>query len=173
MLAVNEATLEMHFHSALMDLFRSTYGLGPTGSIEFFKYSPGLERFVGFDQAYVRTELSEEELHRELCEAAMNTGYVLSRRLFGYFLQFKVVKKMRRRSKGIPSDFSAPYFRVDLSTNRKRTNHPSQHELLYRLARNPGAMVYYACPMVFDRADLYRPEPDLDQLVLADVAACP
>ena len=48
MLAINEATLEMHFHVALMDLFRSTYGLGPTGSIEFFKYSPQLESFVGF-----------------------------------------------------------------------------------------------------------------------------
>ena len=173
MLAINEATLEMHFHVALMDLFRSTYGLGPTGSIEFFKYSPQLERFVGFDQAYVRTELSEDELYRELREAAMNTGYVLSRRLYGYFLQFKVVNQMQRRSRGIPSGFSAPYLRVALSTNRKRTNHPSQHELLYGLAQNSGSMVYYACPMVFDRTDLYRPEPDLDHLVLADVASCP
>ena len=173
MLAINEATLEMHFHVALMDLFRSTYGLGPTGSIEFFKYSPQLERFVGFDQAYVRTELSEEELYRDLREAATNTGYVLRRRLYGYFLQFKVVKQIQRKSKGIPSGFRAPYLRVDLSTNRKRTNHPSQHELLYGLAQNPGSMVYYACPMVFDRTDLYRPKPDLDQLVLADVASCP
>ena len=173
MLAINEATLEMHFHVALMDSFRSTYGLGGTGSIEFFKYSPQLERFVGFDQAYVKTELNEEELYRELREAAMNTGYVLSRRLYGYFLQFKVVNRIQRRSRGLPSGFSAPYLRVDLSTNRGRTNHPSQHELLYRLAQNPGAMVYYACPMVFDRTDLYRPEPDLDRLVLADMASCP
>lgn len=156
-----------------MDLFRSTYGLGPTGSIEFFKYSPQLERFVGFDQAYVRTELGEEELYRELREAAVNTGYMLSRRLYGYFLQFKVVNQIQRRSRGIPSGFIPPYLRVDLSTNRKRTNHPSQHELLHGLAQNPGSMVYYACPMVFDRTDLYRPEPDLDQLVLADVASCP
>ena len=173
MLAINEATLEMHFHVALMDLFRSTYGLGRSGSIEFFKYSPQLERFVGFDQAYVGTELSEEELYRELREAAMNTGYVLSRRLYGYFLQFKTVDQIQRRSRGIPSGFFAPYLRVDLSTNRKRTNHPSQHELLYGLAQNPGSKVYYACPLVFDRTDLYRPEPDLDQLVLADVASCP
>lgn len=173
MLAINEATLEMHFHAALMKLFRSTYGLGPTGSIKFFKYSPQIERFVGFDQAFVKTELSEEELYHELREAATNSGYVLSRRLYGYFLQFKVVRQMQRRSRRIPSGFSTPYLRVDLSTNRKPTNHPSQHELLYGLAQNPGSMVYYACPMVFDRTDLYRPEPDLDQLVLADVTSCP
>jgi len=66
MLTINEATLEMHFHAALMDLFRETLGLGPTGSIEFFKYSPQLEKFVGFDQAYVKTEMSGEELYDEL-----------------------------------------------------------------------------------------------------------
>lgn len=171
--AITESTLEMHFHASLMSLFRDTYGLGPSGSIEFFKYSPQLEKFVGFDQAYVRTEMSEAQLFSELREAAGTSGYELKRVLIGYFLQFKVVKRLVNRSRSMPSGFSAPYYRADLDTHRKTDNDPSQHELLFSLAANPGAMVYYACPMVFDRIDLYRPEADLDQLVLADVKSAP
>jgi hypothetical protein len=171
--AITEATLEMHFHAALMSLFRETYGLGPTGSIEFFKYSPQLEKFVGFDQAYVRTEMTEAQLFKELQEAAGNSAYKLKRVVVGYFLQFKVVKHLVNRSRSMPVGFSAPYYRSDLETHRKTANEPSQHELLFSLAANPGAMVYYACPMVFDRVDLYRPKADLDQLVLADVRSAP
>lgn len=170
---INEATLEMHFHSALMDLFRETYGLAPTGTIQFFKYSPQLERFVGFDQAYVRTELSEFELLQELRAAAVTNRYQLRKRICGYFLQFKVLKPMRRASRARPAGLTVPYFRSDLSTQRKKANHPSQHELLYSLAQNKGAMVYYACPMIFDRTDLHRPQANLDQLLLADVASSP
>ena len=171
--AITEATLEMHFHSALMKLFRETYGLGSTGSVEFFKYSPQLEKFVGFDQAYVRTELSEAKLFEELKTSALKSKYKLKRILIGYFLQFKVVKRMVNRSSTIPNGFFPPYYRSSLDTHRKTANFPSQHELLHSLSTNPGAMVYYACPMVFDRADLYRPDADLDQLVLADLASAP
>jgi hypothetical protein len=173
MRAITEATLEMHFHAALMSLFRETYGLGATGSIEFFKYSPQLEKFIGFDQAYLRTELSEAQLFQELQTSASASNYKLKRVLIGYFLQFKVVKRLVNRSQSMPTGFSAPYYRSDLDTHRKATNFPSQHELLYSLAANPGAMVYYACQMVFDRVDLYRPEANLDQLVLADLASAP
>jgi hypothetical protein len=163
----------MHFHASLMTLFRETYGLGPTGSVEFFKYSPQLEKFVGFDQAYVRTEMSQEQMFAELQESASKSGYQLKRVLVGYFLQFKVVKRLVNRSRSIPSGFTTPYYRSDLDTHRRTANDPSQHELLYSLAANPGSMVYYACPMVFDRVDLYRPEADLDELVLADLASAP
>ena len=173
MLTINEATLEMHFHAALMDLFRETFGLGPTGSIEFFKYSPQLEKFIGFDQAYVKTEMSGDELYDELESAASHNGYRLSRSIYGYFLQFKVVRHRVKTSKSKPTGFTTPYYISELTTQRKRTNDPSQHELLYQLAQNPGAMVYYACPMVFDRSDLYRPKADLDKLALAEVSSCP
>lgn len=163
----------MHFHASLMALFRETYGLGPSGSIEFFKYSPQLEKFVGFDQAFVRTEMSEARLFQELRHSAATANYHLDRILIGYFLQFKVVKRMQNRSRSIPNGFSTPYLRAGLDTHRKAANYPSQHELLYSLAANPGAMVYYACPMLFDRVDLYRPEADLDQLVLADLRSAP
>jgi hypothetical protein len=173
MLTINEATLEMHFHAALMDLFRETFGLGPTGSIEFFKYSPQLEKFIGFDQAYIKTEMSGEELYDELETAASQNGYKLSKAIYGYFLQFKVVRSRVKASKSTPTGFTTPYYSSDLTTQRKKANDPSQHELLYQLAQNPGAMVYYACPMVFDRTDLYRPKADLDKLTLAEVSSCP
>ncbi len=173
MLTINEATLEMHFHAALMDLFRDTFGLGPKGSIEFFKYSPQLEKFVGFDQAFVKTEMSGEELYDELETAASQNGYKLSKCIYGYFLQFKVVKPRVKESKSTPTGFTTPYYSADLTTQRKKANDPSQHELLYQLAQNQGAMVYYACPMVFDRTDLYRPKADLDKLTLAEVSSCP
>jgi hypothetical protein len=173
MLTINEATLEMHFHAALMDLFRDTFGLGPGGSIEFFKYSPQLEKFVGFDQAYVKTEMTGEQLYDELETAASKNGYKLSKSIYGYFLQFKVVKPRVKPSKSTPTGFLTPYFSSDLSTQRKKANDPSQHELLYQLSQNQGAMVYYACPMVFDRTDLYRPKADLDKLTLGDLSSCP
>lgn len=173
MLTINEATLEMHFHAGLMDLFRETLGVGPTGSIEFFKYSPQLEKFVGFDQAYVKTEMSGEELYDELKTAASQNGYKLGKSIYGYFLQFKVVKPRVKVSKSTPTGFTTPYYSADLTTQRKKANDPSQHELLHQLAQNQGAMVYYACPMVFDRTDLYRPKADLDKLTLAEVSSCP
>lgn len=128
---------------------------------------------MGFDQAYVRTDLSPMQLLGELRSATTSGNYGLRHVVIGYFLQFKVVKRMVNRSKAMPPGFYPPYFRSDLDTHRRAANAPSQHELLFSLASNPNAMVYYACPMVFDRVDLYRPQADLDQLVLADVSSAP
>jgi hypothetical protein len=121
----------------------------------------------------VKTEMSGKDLYDELEAAASKSGYKLSKSIYGYFLQFKVVKSRVKPSKSTPTGFTTPYFSSDLTTQRKKANDPSQHELLYQLAQNPGAMVYYACPMVFDRTDLYRPKADLDTLTLAEVSSCP
>ncbi len=37
---INETVLEMHYHRPLMDLFREAFGLGESGKINFYKYSP-------------------------------------------------------------------------------------------------------------------------------------
>jgi hypothetical protein len=172
MLSITESTIEMHFHAALMGLFRETLGLGATGQLEFFKYSPQMEKFVGFDQAYVKTEMSAKDLHRELLAAAAGSASRRGKWMFGYFLQFKLVQHRPRHSKSTPRGIHRPYFMCKLSTQRGNDGYPSQHELLCQLARNPAAMVYYACPMLFDRADLYRPQADLDSLRLVDVSSC-
>jgi len=171
---ITETILEMHFHKPLMDLFRSTFGLGSTGSINFYKYSPQRECFIGFDQAYAKTELSDEEFFRVLRDSAASSGYRLGDKFIGYFLQFKVVREMKTRRKYTPANIiNRPHYRVDLDTTKNINTGISQHELLYNLNQNPGAMVYYACPMVFDRSVLYDIHVDLDNLRLADFDFCP
>jgi hypothetical protein len=156
-----------------MDLFRNTFGLGG-GRINFYKYSPQRECFVGFDQAYVKTDLSSGELFQMLRDAANTRNYALNDTFLGYFLQFKVVKEMQQRKKYTPPNIrNRPHYRVSIDTTKNLATGLSQHELLYNLSRNHGAMVYYACPMLFDRSVLYEIDVDLDDLRLADLALCP
>lgn len=168
-MSINETVLEMHFHNSILTLIKQRLGLGPTGSVNFYKYSPQKEVFVGFDQAYVCTQLSEKELFTKLKMAASTNNYQLGPRFVGLFLQFKVVQPMSKKSKHTPPQVgSAPFFRSTLSTRQNINTGKAQHELLYLLSSNPGAFVYYACPMLFDRTALYGP-PDLDQLRLVEV----
>ncbi len=173
-MAISETVLEMHYHKPLMDLFRTTFGLGPGGQINFFKYSPQKECFVGFDQAYVMTDLGVDDFFNILQRSAMSNNYNLSEIFVGYFLQFKVVKPMQKRSRYTPPQVdNRPYYRVDLDTQKNAYTGISQHELLFNLSRNRGAMVYYACPMLFERWELYEVNVDLDKLRLADLQSCP
>lgn len=157
-----------------MDLFRTTFGVGDNGSINFYKYSPQRECFVGFDQAYVKTELSESQFFDLLRNSAANAAYRISEKFVGYFLQFKVVSEMQRRRKYTPTGITGrPHYRASLDTTRNINTGLSQHELLYNLSRNSGAMVYYACPMVFERSALYEIDVDLNTLRLVDLGSCP
>jgi hypothetical protein len=173
-MAINETVLEMHFHKPLMDLFRSTFGLGGISGVNFYKYSPQRECFIGFDQAYVKTDLSEDDFFDILKHNSMTNNYQLNDIFIGYFLQFKVVKEMQVFKKYTPSEITnRPHYRVTLDTTKNINTNLSQHELLYNLNRNFGAMVYYACPMLFERALLYEVNVDLDLLRLADLNYCP
>ncbi len=172
-MALNETVLEMHYHRPLLELFRNACGVGPK-AFNFYKYSPQRECFIGFDQAYVRTQMSEEEFFELLKDSATTSNYQLNQKFVGYFLQFKVVAEMRKMMKHTPPQITnRPHYRVSLDTKRNINTGLSQHELLYNLNRNSGAMVYYACPMIFDRASLYDIDVDLDTLHLADLNSCP
>lgn len=171
-MSINETVLEMHFHKTIMDVFRNTLGLG-SGSFNFYKYSPQRECFVGFDQAFVQTDLSGEELFEVLKSSAQTSGYRLSSFFVGFFMQFKVVKLMQNRSRHTPRTITnRPYCRVSLDTQKNIKTGFSQHELLFNLNRNHGAFVYYACPMMFDHVELYN-NPDLNLLRLVDISSCP
>lgn len=173
-MAINETVLEMHFHRPLMELFRETFGLGETGSINFYKYSPQREVFLGFDEAYAKTEMSEDEFFALLRDSASSARYRLPEKFVGYFLQFKVVTVMRNRLRHTPSAMTGKWhYRSSLDTGKNINTGFSQHELLYRLGKNAGAMVYYACPMLFDRSALYEIQVDLDKLQLPDLISCP
>lgn len=170
-MSITETVLEMHYHRPLIELFRDTFGIGKSGSINFYKYSQQKERFVGFDQAFVKTELSMDEFYRYLKQASQ-ADYRLQDFMFGYFLQYKVVKAMKRRSRKTPPQIrNHSHYRITLDTSKKNNKLP-QHEVLYKLNTNPAAMVYYACPMLFDREELYDLDPDLENLRLADFDDC-
>jgi len=173
-MSITETVLEMHYHRPLMDLVRDTYGLGPTGRFNFYKYSPQREVFLGFDQAFVMTELTDKQFFDQMKSSAMNNGYKLSSRFIAYFLQFKVVSELQKRPKKTPPQIkSRPYYRASLDTTKNDNTGFSQHELLYNLNKNDGAMVYYACPMIFDKTELYAVNVSLDSLRLADLTTCP
>lgn len=174
MVGITETVLEMHYHRPVMDAIRDTLGLGPQGSMNFYKYSTRRECFVGFDQAYVVSELSEAEFFELLKGVAASSMPVLGDQFFGYFLQFKVVKEMEKFNRYTPTAFitERPHYRIALDTKKNANTGMSQHELLYNLNKNKGALVYYACPMLFDKAALYEVDVDLDSLRLADFADC-
>jgi hypothetical protein len=173
-MSITETVLEMHYHRPLMDLFRETYGLGSTGKFNFYKYSPQREVFLGFDQAFAMTELTDDQFFNQLQTSAMNKNYNLPNRFVAYFLQFKVVKELQKRQKNTPPQIrSKPHYRASLGTTKNDKTGFSQHELLYNLNKNDGAMVYYACPMTFEKSDLYEVNVNLDRLRLVDLTSCP
>lgn len=172
-MAISETVLEMHYHRPIMDAIRDTIGLGPQGSVSFYKYSTQRECFVGFDQAYAVSELSEDDFFNLVKGAAQGKSPFLNDQFFGYFLQFKVVKKMEKFSRYTPNMITnKPHYRVSLDTTKNANTGLSQHELLFNLNQNAGALVYYACPMIFDKASLYEIDVDLDSLRLADFNDC-
>src|SRR6266849_6425937 len=105
-MAITETVLEMHFHTPIMYLIRDTFGLGPNGQMNFYKWSPQKECFIGFDQAYVKTQLEQDEFFELLKTSAASDQYRLGDVLFGYFLQFKVVHPQRNRSIYTPPEVS-------------------------------------------------------------------
>ena len=173
LMSITETVLEMHYHQPLMELFQSTYGLGAAGKFNFYKYSPQREVFLGFDQAYAMTELSDADFFSLLKTSATTQNYKLQSRFVAYFLQFKVVSEMQKRSKVTPLPIkSKPHYRSTLDTAKNDNTGFSQHELLYALSKNDGAMVYYACPMLWEKPDLYK-AVDLETLRLVELDSCP
>jgi hypothetical protein len=96
-MAINETVLEMHYHRPLMDLFRTTFGVGPGGQINFFKYSPQKECFVGFDQAYVMTELGVDEFFNILRRSALSNNYRLRDIFMGISYNSRLLSRCRNR----------------------------------------------------------------------------
>jgi len=172
-MAINETVLEMHYHKPLMDFFREAIGLGKRG-VNFYKYSPQKEVFVGFDQAYAMTELSDDAFFEMLKESSTKADYKLPKKFLAVFLQFKVVKAMSNIQKITPPGITnKPHYRSKLDTAKNQNTGFSQHELLFKLNKNDGAMVFYACPMIFDKSLLYEVNVNLDKLVLVDVDSSP
>ncbi len=166
---ITEALLEMHFFRALVDLFKAVYG---AHFLKLLKPSPNREAWVGFDQGWARTSLTTEQLFYQLRTGIQQQDQNVPGFYFGYFLQFKTVERMVRRSALMPQHYSPPYLRAELSLKPNRTTGLSQHETLLRLSDIKGASVDYACPMLFDIADIWE-GPDITKIRFVQISTSP
>jgi len=166
---ISESLLEMHFHRALVDYFSNLYG---AKFLKILKPTPQKEAWVGFDQGWTKSDLTNEELFNELRQTIKANNKQIHKFYIGYFLQFKIVELINRRSRNIPPNYITPYYRSKLSLNPNKITGISQHETLLRLNRIKNTIVYYACPMLFDQDELYD-HPDINKLRLVDINSAP
>ena len=171
---VNEALLEIIYFVPLREMFEE-YLNQSIKSI--YKPSQQKEAVLGFDQAWITEEMTEEEFEAYLTGSGRESSF------YAYLLQFKIVTKQKISSNAkftIHNSMRDPYCRSLLSTTRSNSGSNrdfSQHEFLYQWKHNHNNMeVYYACPMVFDTARLFSPNLNeylLNNLVLADLSSSP
>lgn len=166
---ITEALLEMHFHRAIIDFFTLTYG---ANFLKLLKPSTQQEVWIGFDQGWVQTSLTTKQLLTDLKQAVNLNASTQKSFYLGYFLQFKVVQKITRKSDHMPDKYLTPYYRVELSLKPNHHTNLSQHESLLRLSRLPSASVCYACAMFFDLMDIYQPV-NLNHLRCVDFSGSP
>lgn len=166
---ITEALLEMHFHHAIVDHFTMIYG---ANFLRLLKPSPRQEAWVGFDQGWVRTSVTTGELLDHLKDAIQSKATLAKNFYLGYFLQFKKVHRVTRKSRHFPHGYSIPYLRSELSLEPNKNTGLSQHETLLRLRRINFASVSYACAMLFDLDEIYL-EPDLGRLSCIDLSTAP
>lgn len=165
---ITESLLEMHFHSALVELFEEAF---EARVIRIYKPSTNREVWLGYDQAWVRTELTQREFEDHLA-ASLHGGPPFPQRFIGYFLQFKRVERMVRRSRFTPAGFPDEYYRAELSASVNPHTQLSQHATLLRLQQFEASDVNYACPMLFGPDAMYD-KPNLDRLRLVPLRGAP
>ena len=159
----------MHFHHAVINHFASTYG---ANFLTLLKPSPQNEAWVGFDQGWAYTSLSANDLFTSLQGAIKTSSTSIEHFYLGYFLQFKKVTLQSRKSKYVPNGFPTPHYRSELSLSPNQTTGLSQHETLLRLRDIQNASVSYACAMLFNLSDIYKPA-SLDDLRCVPLASAP
>jgi hypothetical protein len=159
----------MRYFQPLVEHFRTLYG----GTfLTLLKPSPQQEAWVGFDQGWARTTVTTHQLFQNLSQAVHANSSTVSDFYLGFFLQFKVVDRMVRKSKVMPDNYVTPYLRAALSLEPNQRTGLSQHETLLRLANVPNASVFYTCPMLFDIADIWR-APTIDDLRFVGIKTAP
>lgn len=167
---IGETLLEMHFHAPLIDLFEQTFG---TMFLRIIKPSPNRECWVGFDQGWFRSDLSEKQLYDELKSTLKVNGQEVEKLYLAYFFQFKIVHELNRKSKLMSENYSTPYYRSELDLTPNNNTGISQHETLLKLINIKNCQVYYACGMLFESIELYDRPVDLDKLVFIPVKDSP
>lgn len=166
---INEALLEMYYFAALRDYFIARFG---ATNLRLLKPSTSKEVWVGFDQGWAVSELSEDDLFDDLRASAQNDSLRAPRLYIGYFLQFKLVKKRERRSRNTPSSIFTEYLQIDLDLAPSKTTGLSQHRTLRQLSRAPNVRAAYALPLIFSLDEVYKPA-DLSSLWCVPIEQAP
>lgn len=131
-----ESLLEMHFHRAIVDYFKRKYG---ARFLKLIKPSTNQEVWVGFDQGWVRTTMTQDEVIDELKDVIQNNASNPASFYLGYFLQFKKVEPMYRRSIYSPPGWNHPCLRSELNLEVNPNTGLSQHNTLITLSCVPNA----------------------------------
>ena len=166
---ITESLIEMHFHRALVDFFTRTYGVR---FLKLIKPSSRGEKWIGFDQGWVHSEIEDDKLINEIKNAISHQQNKIKKFYLGYFLQFKRVHALFRKSKHKPDNYNLPYFRSELSLKADPYTGLSQHETLLLLSNVKNASVHYACAMLFDIDDIYD-TVDLRKLRMVPLKSAP
>jgi hypothetical protein len=160
----------MYFFRPLMDLVRSLLG---SRACTYFKPSQQREAFLGFDQGWaVTAPIKRDEFHKRLQAAIASGSSSVGGFYLGFFLQFKIVIAMKRKSTYAPNTFVAPYFRSELDLEPNDQTQLSQHETLVRLQSIAGSKVSYACAMLFDESEVIE-TADLAKLRIVPISTAP
>jgi len=64
--SLSEALLEMHFHSALVGYYSNMFG---ANFLSLYKPTPQREAWVGFDQGWTCSDLTNDQLFEEIKES--------------------------------------------------------------------------------------------------------
>jgi hypothetical protein len=150
---LNEALLEMFFFPALMSHFQSRYG---ASHVRLLKPSTRREVWVGFDQGWVVTDRSEEELFEDIRVAVKSSSEEVEHLFLGFFLQFKVVHQRTRRSLSTPKSISPRYFQAAIDLEPSKVTALSQHETLMRVNKINRGAAAYACPLIMNADAIYE-----------------
>ncbi|EPY7708302.1 hypothetical protein ACN1JM_000343 [Bacillus pacificus] len=181
---IPEALLEMYYFHPLKEAIESVLGKKIN---RIYKPSPQKEAWLGFDQAWVNNQISEEDFYnmiKERVDKKSKPPYKYNKYTYiAFLLQFKVVEKKQgimRSWKGrdlsfwIPSKYTPPYYRSLLKTEPSKKAEYAQHDLLYKINNKfKDFGVYYACPMLFEHQEIFVPKVDLDKLILVDLDSAP
>ena len=166
---LTEALLENYYFAPFCEMFKTVFGLRV---MRILKPSPRLDAFVGFDQGWARITVGVSEFLKELQGAVSRGDKSVSTMYFAYFLQYKCVEAVLRKSASVPPYLRPPCYRVPLSLKPNKVTAMSQHETMMRLNEIRGSEVVYACPMIFGEESLHD-EPDIDDVRLVPISTAP
>ncbi len=166
---IPEALLKMFYFFVLRDHFAQVLG---RDDFHIFKPSTRRENWYGFDQSYFTSAETTVIVATTIRDYIHNRFAQQPFFLRAYFLRFKVVEKLARRSKTTPLGWTAPYYRSELSLEPNKEAGISQHETLMRASSIGGATASYVCPMIFDE-DAVRGRPQFSDLRMVDISTAP